>query len=185
MTSSTQTYIQSALRWGTSSSSNTISQANTENKHSMELIFENRFYASVLLLALLRTLHFKNSSIFCDIMPCSPLKVNRRFRRTCHLHLHSWWVSLASNRHVADSKSSLASTLKMDMTCSSETSADFQQTTWCYIPDNRTIHNHCRENLESYAIRIQMHLRNCKAFFRPTTDHFVTKERVVAGRHFQ
>jgi hypothetical protein len=33
---------------------------------------------------------------------------------------------------------------------SSETSVDFQQTTWCYIPEDRTLHNHCCENLKSY-----------------------------------
>jgi hypothetical protein len=43
------------------------------------------------------------------------------------------------------------STLKMDATCSSETSVDFQQTTRCYIPEDRTLHNHCCENLKSYS----------------------------------
>jgi hypothetical protein len=33
-----------------------------------------------------------------------------------------------------------SSTLKMETTCSSETLVDFQQTTWHYIPENRTLH---------------------------------------------
>jgi hypothetical protein len=33
-----------------------------------------------------------------------------------------------------------SSTLKMVVTCSSETSADFQQTAQLYIPEDRTIH---------------------------------------------
>jgi hypothetical protein len=41
-------------------------------------------------------------------------------------------------------------TQKMEVTCSSETSVDFQQATWHYIPADRTLHNHCCENLISY-----------------------------------
>jgi hypothetical protein len=29
-------------------------------------------------------------------------------------------------------------------------SDDFQQTTWYYIPEHRTVHNECCENLKSY-----------------------------------
>jgi hypothetical protein len=34
--------------------------------------------------------------------------------------------------------------------CSSETSVDFQWTTRRYIPEEKTLHNHWRENLKSY-----------------------------------
>jgi hypothetical protein len=34
----------------------------------------------------------------------------------------------------------------MEVTCSSKTSVDFQQTAWCYIPEDRTLHNHHCEN---------------------------------------
>jgi hypothetical protein len=40
-------------------------------------------------------------------------------------------------------------TLKMEATFSSKTSVDFRRTTWCYIPEDRTLHNHCCENLKS------------------------------------
>jgi hypothetical protein len=42
-----------------------------------------------------------------------------------------------------------SSALKLEETYSSET-VDFQWTTWCYIPEDRTLHNHCCENLKSY-----------------------------------
>jgi hypothetical protein len=38
-------------------------------------------------------------------------------------------------------------TLKMEEICSSETSVDFQRTA---ISQDRTLHNHCCENLKSY-----------------------------------
>jgi hypothetical protein len=39
-------------------------------------------------------------------------------------------------------------TLKMEATCSSETSADFQRTTQRYIPEDRILHNQPCENLK-------------------------------------
>jgi hypothetical protein len=33
---------------------------------------------------------------------------------------------------------------------SSETSADFQRTTWCYFPEDSILHIHRCENLKSY-----------------------------------
>jgi hypothetical protein len=42
-------------------------------------------------------------------------------------------------------------TLNMEVTCSSETSADFQRTIWRYIPKDRALHNHHSENLKSYT----------------------------------
>jgi hypothetical protein len=34
------------------------------------------------------------------------------------------------------------------------TSVDFQRTTWRYIPEDRTLHNHRCENLSSYKYRM-------------------------------
>jgi hypothetical protein len=45
-----------------------------------------------------------------------------------------------------------SSTLKMEATCSSETSVDFQRTTQRYNPEDKTLHNHRCENLKSYAV---------------------------------
>jgi hypothetical protein len=43
-------------------------------------------------------------SIFWVITPCSPLKVSRRFRGTCHFHLQSGRISEVRSQHVAGSK---------------------------------------------------------------------------------
>jgi hypothetical protein len=40
----------------------------------------------------------------------------------------------------------------MEAICSSETSVDFQQTTWRYIPEDNTLDNHRCENLRSYIV---------------------------------
>jgi phosphatidylserine synthase len=45
-----------------------------------------------------------NSSVFWDITPCSPLKVNRRFVGTCRLYLQVRRISQARNQHEAGSK---------------------------------------------------------------------------------
>jgi hypothetical protein len=75
---------------------------------------------------------------FWDITPCSLLSVNRRFGGTCHL-LVCWFLDEL-----------ISSTLKMEAICSSETLVDAQRTTWRYIPEVDTLHNHCSENLKSY-----------------------------------
>jgi hypothetical protein len=49
-------------------------------------------------------------------------------------------MSQARNQREADSKqTAYSSTLKMEATGSSEMSADFQQTTWRYISEDRTV----------------------------------------------
>jgi hypothetical protein len=42
---------------------------------------------------------FMKSSIFWDLMSCSPLKVNRRFRGTCCLHLQSQRICQERNQN--------------------------------------------------------------------------------------
>jgi hypothetical protein len=90
-----------------------------------------------------------NSYIFWDIPPCSLLKVNRRFRGTwkqvesragpaCHL-LSRWSLVRV-----------ILSTMKMEAAYTSKTSVDFQRTARRYIPEDRTLYNHCCENLRSY-----------------------------------
>jgi hypothetical protein len=44
-------------------------------------------------------------------------------------------------------------TLEMEATYSSETSVDFQRNTQPYIPEDRTLHDHRCENLNSYKSR--------------------------------
>jgi hypothetical protein len=65
------------------------------------------------------------STIFWDIMPCSPLKVNRELPPAFTL------VSCLA----------YSSTLKVEAICSSETSVRFQRTTRRYIPGDSTLRN--------------------------------------------
>jgi hypothetical protein len=46
------------------------------------------------------------SYIFWDINLCSPLEVNQRFGRTCHLHIQGKRVGQVRNQHKAGSKQS-------------------------------------------------------------------------------
>jgi hypothetical protein len=94
------------------------------------------------------------SFIFWAITLCSPLRVNSRFGGTCRLHRQGHRITHARNQSEAGSKQSSAYslTLKMEATYSSETSDDFQWTTWHYIPEDKTLHNHCCKNLRSYKV---------------------------------
>jgi hypothetical protein len=89
------------------------------------------------------------------------MKVNRHFRGTCCRHLQGQIISPTRNQH--ESKVSLLAAhfhagfllgLSFDHDnggdSSPEMSVDFQWTTCCYIPQDRTLHNHCCENLKSY-----------------------------------
>jgi hypothetical protein len=81
------------------------------------------------------------TSIFWCITPCSPLKVNRRFGGTSQVTsrallatcFHSW------------------SLLGLETICPTETSVDFQRSTWRHIPEDRTLYNHRCGNMKSYA----------------------------------
>jgi hypothetical protein len=75
------------------------------------------------------------SFIFWDITACSPLNVNRCFRGTCCLRLHATCFMLVLCM-------AYSSTLKKEETCPSETSFDFQRTTWRYIPEDRTLNKY-------------------------------------------
>jgi hypothetical protein len=104
------------------------------------------------------------SSVFWDITPCSPFKVNQHFGGTCHLHFQGRSISLVRNQCEAGTKKSKETSkkqvvsrallatcfilffslayslsLKMEETCSPETSVDFQWTVWYYIPEARTL----------------------------------------------
>jgi hypothetical protein len=39
-----------------------------------------------------------------------------------------------------------------------ETLVDFQQATWRYTPEDKTLHNHCCENLKSYKKNMWVHM---------------------------
>jgi hypothetical protein len=46
------------------------------------------------------------SSLFCDVTPCSPVKVNQHFRGTYHFKIHGRTASQARNQHEAGDKQS-------------------------------------------------------------------------------
>jgi hypothetical protein len=86
-------------------------------------------------------------SIFWDIIPGSPLKVNRRFGGTYRLHLQQETImkqevrrAMLATCFTLVSYLLYSSTLTMEVTCSSETSVEFQQTTQRYSPEDRTLH---------------------------------------------
>jgi hypothetical protein len=100
------------------------------------------------------------SSIFWDITPCSPLRVNEPFGGTCRLHLQNQRISQPRNQNkdllatwfTVVSFLTYSSTLKMEATCSFEMPVDFQRTTRRYIPEDITLHNHRCKNLTSYML---------------------------------
>jgi hypothetical protein len=63
-------------------------------------------------------------------MPYSPLKINRSFGGESCLHVQGPKMSQARNQREAGSK------MKMEATCSSETSVDFQRATQRHIPED-------------------------------------------------
>jgi hypothetical protein len=73
--------------------------------------------------------------------------VYRRFWGKCCLRLQGRRISQARNQQVATTCFMLlsclaySSTLKLDMTCSFETSDSLQRTTRRYIPEDRTLYN--------------------------------------------
>jgi hypothetical protein len=79
------------------------------------------------------------SSIFWDITPCSPLKINRRFGGTCHLHLCfplllRWFLARLILRPWRWRQRVPPKRL----------------TTLHYIPKHKYLHNHCYEKFKSY-----------------------------------
>jgi hypothetical protein len=76
------------------------------------------------------------SSISWDIISCSPLKVNWRFRETFRLLLQEFSLS---SIFMLVTCLAFSSILKMKEICSSETSVDFQRTTRQCMPGNTAL----------------------------------------------
>jgi hypothetical protein len=92
------------------------------------------------------------------------LTVNRRFGVTYPLHLQCRRKSQGRNQRKASGKQRLflawltPSTVKMDPTCSSERSVDFQRTARCHLPDDSTPRDHRCENLKPILQRLNFHI---------------------------
>jgi hypothetical protein len=66
---------------------------------------------------------------------------------------------LAFRRNISPSPSDM----KMKVTYSSETSVDFQRTTRCCIPEDRTLHKHRYESLKGSSY-ISLHFVTCTSY---------------------
>jgi hypothetical protein len=66
------------------------------------------------------------------------------------------WKQVASRTFAFTlvSFSAYSPTLKIEATCSSEMLVHFQRTTWRYVPEDRTLHNHGCKNLKSYTVSV-------------------------------
>jgi hypothetical protein len=90
------------------------------------------------------------TSIFLDLIPCSPLKASQRFAGTYRFHLQVQRKNQA--RNWSKNKRSLSpaftpvscltysSALKMEAIYSSEVSADFQFNTLRYVPEDTILY---------------------------------------------
>jgi hypothetical protein len=81
-------------------------------------------------------------------------------------------------KQVGNGKVDLSShwlTLKMEVVFFSETSTVFQQTTWHYIPEDSTLHNHRCENLKSYIHRIVYTVHHCNLSHTVTKGFFINQ----------
>jgi hypothetical protein len=93
-----------------------ISEVSTEVKihimvlHVMTLCCYHEDKGSILLwnvgFEVLTKVVMKNC-VFWDMTLCSPLRVNQRFRETCHLYLQGWRLRHTRNLYEAGSKRSL------------------------------------------------------------------------------
>jgi hypothetical protein len=128
--------------------------------HNGEICHYNYHFLLWPSLKFIKTTTLLKSIIFWDTMPCSPLKFNHFWGTNC-LHLQGLRISPARYHHESKWEAeppgftivsclAYSSTLKMEAICSSETWVYFQRTTWHYVPDDSTHHNHCYENLKSH-----------------------------------
>jgi hypothetical protein len=108
------------------------------------------------------------STVFWDITPRSQLKVNRRFGATFRLYLQGRRIGRALLAACFMMVSCLAYSLvlKMEAIYPSETSDDFQRTTWRYIPDDINFHNHHWKNLRSMELDFASHLTSYETLVR-------------------
>jgi hypothetical protein len=127
-----------------------------------------------------KTVSRTKSTIFWDIAPCSPMKVNRSFGGTHHLHLQGRRIRKICLLPVFTlvSCSVYSSTLKMEVIYFSEVSVEFQRTIWCYIPKDIALHNHCFENIISYTVSKMSYTKS--SFARLITrEEFLAEQPVL------
>jgi hypothetical protein len=75
-----------------------VADTDVSEKHTASNFRVKDGVSDFLLRVSIRSKNYRKSSIFWDITPCSPLKVNRRFGGTCRLHLQGRRISKERNR---------------------------------------------------------------------------------------
>jgi hypothetical protein len=93
-------------------------------------------------------------SVFRDIMPCNPLKVNRSCGRICRLHIQGWRVSQQAVCFKLG--------FSLGSIFSPEDGGDkyFRKwTAWHYIREDRTRHNRRCDNLKSLLLFFSLALQ--------------------------
>jgi hypothetical protein len=100
------------------------------------------------------------SSVFWDIMPCSLLKVNYILEENVTFIFR---ICLLAACFMLIACLAYSSTLKMEATCSSKTLVDSQWTTWHYIPEDRTLHNH-PVRTSSPTAALLLHQSSCQSW---------------------
>jgi hypothetical protein len=102
----------------------------------------------------------KKNFIFCDIKPCSPSKVNQRFKITFRLHLQGWRVNLARNKmssswYLRWFCLPYSCTLNMFVRISADFTALYptkQNTSWRPLWEPQTVHRRKPHIHEDWAI---------------------------------
>jgi hypothetical protein len=107
-------------------------------------------------------------------MPCSPAKVNRRFRGTYLLHFRGQGVSSAYCLLHAVFFLGLLFDSEMEVTYCSEMSVDFHRIKRRYTPEDRILHIHRCDNLKSNMVTI-LYIVQTKYF-----GHWICFHRDVA-----
>jgi hypothetical protein len=94
--------------WGfKSKASEKLSYAGRKNSACSLFLLVSHLYYFYEDLEVLTAMVMKSPSFWVTI-PCSPLKINRCFRRICRLHLQGRRISQARHQHEADSKKTSA-----------------------------------------------------------------------------
>jgi hypothetical protein len=111
--------------------SRSLPASSVTKKGTGNLQFPDRFWSlkKEFFIVFIRGIVQQNNSLFWDITPCSPLKVNRRFGGACRLNRQGQNIRQARNQLEVDSK---------------------QRSTLRYIPEDRNLHNHRRKNRKFY-----------------------------------
>jgi hypothetical protein len=139
-------------------------------------------------------------STFRDIAPYGPLKHNRRFGRTCRPRLQGRRICEARNQRESRWQTAQSACRNSELyrkqeliallatcfhapfllglffdpaPCFSETSFEFQWTTRCYMPEDRTPHSHGCENLRSYISSTCTDLRTTPSGYRTHTTQWL------------